>query len=669
MFPFSPSFLAARSSTGSPAAKEMAASSEEEPQAGLQLGMEEDGIAAMDGVEIVACGARQESTPCKAALVRFPHSASVFVSGFCDITLLRGQASIYGYALMVSKTQRNVYAPPWSPALPLEATIKKALSSKKGDVGKKQTISKALKKANKTDILELISSERLKELEQLPGCVVLVESIRKEEQERMVAAEDTEVFLSDCSDGLQILGGSAMVVTKRVIEDIKLVDALTIPPTWRAAVSNASTLLDSTPSAKLLLCGAKGVGKSSCLRYTINTLLKKCKAICLLDCDVGQPECGLPGTASLHLLSEPLLSPPHFNTRKSLLSHYLGDASTKNDPNLLIEMITSLLARYNEARLAFAAGKGTQWLEDSREEDQADKHSGNTKKVRKLLHSANIFEALEMDNDGRFEVPLSLPLVVNTDGYIRYMGAEILGAVVDTIEPDRVFHLMTDKDKHLPALDRYLEGGESPKYSPQVATLSPGRSSPSKVSAVDLRTLRLVAYFLRRHPILSILYKDIVQIRSAAVVDKHGAVATALCSLSAYGVPLSQVTMQCTGTGSAVRSDKLAAVLNGSLVGVLDAEETKKGNGVEGISEGGGPVRCLGLGIVRHVDESAGRLLLITPIPPNDLPQNVVLSMGPLQLPLSMSYSPHMPVHPYMTAESAGDGSSKMKARNNVKRR
>ena len=84
-----------------------------------------------------------------------------------------------------------------------------------------------------------------------------------------------------------------------------------------------------------------------------------------------------------------------------------------------------------------------------------------------------------MDSDA-FEVPLSLPLVVNTDGYIRYMGAEILGAIVDTVEPDRVFHLMTDKDKHLPALDRYLEGGEGPAYSSEVATLSPGRSSPAE---------------------------------------------------------------------------------------------------------------------------------------------------------------------------------------------
>ena len=33
------------------------------------------------------------------------------------------------------------------------------------------------------------------------------------------------MFLSDCSDGSKSGGGSAMVVTKRVIEDIKLVDA------------------------------------------------------------------------------------------------------------------------------------------------------------------------------------------------------------------------------------------------------------------------------------------------------------------------------------------------------------------------------------------------------------------------------------------------------------
>ena len=187
---------------------------------------------------------------------------------------------------------------------------------------------------------------------------------------------------------------------------------------------------------------------------------------------------------------------------------------------------------------------------------------------------------------------------------------------------------------------------------------------------MDLRTLRLIAYFLRDHPLLNYLNKDAVQIRSASVVDKHGVIATALCSLSAYGVPLSHVKMRYTGNGGTVHSDALPAVLNGSLVGILEAKETKSLKGAEGATgDQGGLSRCLGLGIVRYVDERAKIILLITPVSPLELPQNLLLSKGSMQLPLSMMYSPLMPVHPFMTSESAGDGSSKMKARNNVKRR
>ena len=160
----------------------------------------------------------------------------------------------------------------------------------------------------------------------------------------------------------------------------KGINTLTVPSTWCAAVGAFSNLLASKPSAKLLLCGAKGVGKSSCLRYTINRLLKKCKVICLLDCDVGQPECGLPGTTSLYLIKEPLLAPPHLNARTPILSFYLGDISTKNDPNLLIEMVVHLLGRYDEVREGFAKGMGSQWVSDlsrhhdSKGESQAKKN-------------------------------------------------------------------------------------------------------------------------------------------------------------------------------------------------------------------------------------------------------------------------------------------------------
>ena len=680
MFPFLPSFLAEKSSSGSlTGPRESApASTDEEPNRGLVELDVDCGTATSDDIKIYASDTKDTSVGGKAALILFPNSSTFFVSGFCHITLLRGQASIYGYALTVGQTQMNVYAPPWSPALPLEATVKKSQSSKKGVDGTKQAVSKALKRAKRSDIIGLIGIERINELEQSQGCVVLVEAIDQKDQEWLVGSESKEIFHifhmeqapsyesgADC----QVLSGSAMVGSKRVFEggNVKHVDTLTIPSTWRAAVSDAASLLESTPSAKLLLCGAKGVGKSTCLRYTINTLLKKCKVMCLLDCDVGQPECGVPGTVSLQLVSEPLLGPPHLLAQRPFLSYYLGEVSAKHDPTLVIEMVSRLLGSYDEARLAFSAGKGKRWMQDQERHD--DISSGRPKKERKLSQSANPFEALDVDCDA-FEAPLSLPLVVNTDGYIRYMGAEILGAVVDAVGPDRVFHLMTDKDKHLPALERYKEGGENPTYSSHVATLAPGRSSPSRVSAVDLRTLRLIAYFLRDNPLLRCLDKDTVQIRSAAIVDKHGAVATALCSLSSYGIPLSQVTMQYTGAGGAIHSDALPAALNGSLVGILEVEQAKSGIGVECVARrGGGLSRCLGLGIVRHVDKRTNRLLLITPIPTAELSQNLLLSMGSMQLPLSMIYSPYMPVHPYMTTESAGDGSSKMKARNNVKRR
>ena len=41
---------------------------------------------------------------------------------------------------------------------------------------------------------------------------------------------------------------------------------------------------------RIFVCGAKGVGKSSCIRYTINRCLKIFQTIAVIDCDLGQPE-------------------------------------------------------------------------------------------------------------------------------------------------------------------------------------------------------------------------------------------------------------------------------------------------------------------------------------------------------------------------------------------
>ena len=86
-----------------------------------------------------------------------------------------------------------------------------------------------------------------------------------------------------------------------------------------------------TAPCTVLVTGAKAVGKSTFCRALVNALLsrgvaaddsalidkvsarrpRRCGAVAFLDLDVGQPELGPPGVVSLHVVTSPLLGPPH----------------------------------------------------------------------------------------------------------------------------------------------------------------------------------------------------------------------------------------------------------------------------------------------------------------------------------------------------------------------
>lgn len=670
----------------------------------------EDGV--VDGAKMIVLRPSQSSG--SIALILLPPSYTCFVSGFCHLTSLKGYISINGFSLKSQSTRRNVCAPAWTPALPLKTATQKEEAQQAGKtLGGKQALQKALKKASKLDLFR----ESLTKLEELElhdhTNWVLVEGILESEQEWMVAAEGKESYKERVVSKGQVVSLSSAVVACRVGLDALGIHQLVIPPSWDAAVSNAESLLAQNKSSKLLICGAKGVGKSSCLRYTINRLLAKNKMLCLLDCDVGQPECSPPGMLGLHLLVSPILAPPHLNLRRPLASYYYGDVTSKSGPDTFIAAMQALVSKYHEVRDAFASGAGAKFLVN-------DEESEALRKKRAKL-SNNPFAVFNTYGD---DVPTSMPLVVNTDGYIRYMGAEVLGAIVDMVDPDRVFHMVTEKDRYLPALSRYLNqslppasGSEDaaapagassrasasksspssaqaderpPEYSSQVVSVVPGKWTPSNISAVDLRNLRLVAHFLRHHRLLgscvhqpssplSVPLEHALHIRNGALVDRNGAVSTALCSERAYGIPFAQAAMTCHGS-SDIPEDLLPAVLNGSLVGVLSTDQPASASASAAASthsSGEGqtaapPRPCVGLGVVRHVDQRNDRVFVIIPTDQHEqsqLPANVVLAKGALQLPMSMTYSPLMPVHCYATGESAGDGSTKMSHRNNVKRR
>lgn len=177
--------------------------------------------------------------------------------------------------------------------------------------------------------------------------------------------------------------------------------------------------------------------------------------------------------------------------------------TSKSDPYLVMSAVELLHARYVELR------------------DQQHASQDNHQR-------SNIYSVL---NDTSGNTKSRLPLLINTDGWIRYMGAEILRHIIKTFSPTHVLHIYSEKDRELDALRAVPDDCE-------VLSLQPGRSTAGKVAATDLRTLRLVAHFLRRSEAICKEFElsDSVPIfiRNGSIIDTRGVVAARSIQLSTH---------------------------------------------------------------------------------------------------------------------------------------
>jgi len=95
-----------------------------------------------------------------------------------------------------------------------------------------------------------------------------------------------------------------------------------------------------------LVSGAKGVGKSTFLRYHLNQCLSFSSKVAVLDCDVGQPEFGVPGVLTLSFREEGVLGPPPeymgLGCGPEDKAYFFGDITSKFDPMRYTSMVSSL---------------------------------------------------------------------------------------------------------------------------------------------------------------------------------------------------------------------------------------------------------------------------------------------------------------------------------------
>ena len=460
-------------------------------------------------------------------------------SGFALLSLLKGQVSINGHNLKTG-VRTEVINPSWQPAAMLVAECSSTSSSKKTSF--LSSIESTLDSFGLSAKANMSDPEFVKWLSD-SDCLVLVEGIPIDSQEWLTAAEDQSLyqeysspsyfaygrqisanfdsFSPKCwwtdvrSPGKENIFGVVSAIIGEPYDvsrntDMELLEYL---PSWISSIDDIITdsCLPNCVASRTVICGAKGVGKSTCLRYTVNRLLSMTEAVAVIDCDLGQPEFTVPGMLSLHIITGPILSPTHMHLTEPLLSYFIGDLTSRNEPEHFARALCALMAKYAT-------------LQDNVLKEELKKRKEKEEK------GVNSFALLSEKNMKLKMTPL--PLVVNTDGSVRYMGAEVLIAVMKLVNPTHVLHISSEKDRDLPALDSIRgppvdcssltdintnnntktsastsasshtskkgtisSSGSSDRVSKgptgcRLFTLDPGRLRPSKIHSVDLRSLR-----------------------------------------------------------------------------------------------------------------------------------------------------------------------------------
>ncbi len=444
-----------------------------------------------------------------------------------------------------------------------------------------------------------------------------------------------------------------------------------IPPSWKASVDQICQDFLATPppfresleddsfhhpnGQVVMICGAKGVGKSTFLRYLNNRLLQSNSndkhpcPVAILDADVGQPELAPPGMLRLSLQRRPLLHPPHGNLCdiveepvEHINATYFGAVTSKVDPTKYIEGIQRLLQKYREL----------------------------------LAQSAT-----------------TIPLVINLDGWIKGMGFEILTSLISSTRPSHVCQLLGEsKGKTFDLSDVVTPRNDS---NDQAAAISNSQlffldvcnkhATPVTIPSSSLRTIRLATYF---GPHLVSLWDTLdflsaKQLQTGWSGDDDCTLAHYLAKERPYCVPIEAV--RCVHANEAIteewgplqRETQLLRSFNGSIVGLCTVDE----------------MDCVGLGIVRSIDWKNRLLYILTPVPPSQLCHVTTLVGGNIPLPPPFVYrGVNAESFPYLTtvetttmSSTTGSGgvdvnnssvrnnkilgSEPMKSRNNIGRR
>lgn len=301
-------------------------------------------------------------------------------------------------------------------------------------------------------------------------------------------------------------------------------------------------------------------------------------------------------------------------------SHFIGSTSPASNPSGYLSAISSLLSTY------------THEVEYPLVED-APRHRNRS----------NPSAILNKTRD-------HIPLVINTQGWIKGLGADLLEKVKSEAAPTHLFRFEVVEENGNSDWNESTSwnNGANESLPYQVYKMEPAPASPldSKWSAADLRTLSMISYFHAVFP--GPLSSDSLMINTN-VFPSTWDFSQPLVEKVPYAVDwTNEAEIKSVHILDAeIDYSQVLHALNGEIVALVasaltDDEEPPATSSTKLPYSPYSPLpapsnsRCLALALIRSIDPSSTTFHILTPLHSSSLVVPISLVKGSLELPLSL---------------------------------
>lgn len=114
--------------------------------------------------------------------------------------------------------------------------------------------------------------------------------------------------------------------------------------TWPNIVST----IIQTNCSRTLLCGGRSVGKSTLVRYLVNSLLNEVEKVVVIDLDCGQSEFTIGGCISVTTVDTPIFGPNYTHLKAPDVAYFVGDVNVMNCLYRYVKCVELLIKYFEE---------------------------------------------------------------------------------------------------------------------------------------------------------------------------------------------------------------------------------------------------------------------------------------------------------------------------------